>query len=201
MNVGVYYKFDLLSYLNRISIKNLELGRAGQSNFEFVSSSWTGKLLELEQLTIIGTTLNNLDFLINNTNLISLSLDDCKLSDISGLQCYSTLKNLNLANNKITNLENISKFTALGGLLSDGKNGVLNLSNNPIYDEYNYLNEDGSQMYEGDKPKKTQNVEELAKLKNSTQNLKQIILMPNGLIKDFSPLENLGWDKETGTFK
>ena len=198
---GKKINFDLLSYLNGISIKKLILcDLNSQENLDFKIESWTGKLLELEELIMAGTTLSNLNFLENNNKLVSLSLDTCKITDISGLKCYSTLKNLSLPNNKITNLANISEFTALGGNLTDGTKGLLNLSNNPIYDEYNYLDENGDPIYDGDKPKKTKNIEELAKLKQMATNLNQIILLPNEFIKDFSPLTSLGWNKDTGKF-
>ena len=148
-----------------------------------------------------GTTLKNLDFLQNNLQLENISLINCKIDDISGLKCYNTLKNLILSNNQITNLADISKFTHLGENYG-GVAGVLNLSSNPIYNTFHYTDENGDIIQNEDgTQKKTENIEELAKLKQNAKSLKTIILLPNEYIIDYGPLEKLGYDKNSGTFK
>ncbi len=212
IRAGNYLDYDLLSYLNKICVDEINFsGLSNQENFKFVKESWTGTLCNLKSLFITGTTLGDLSFLQNNTNLENLSLSSCKIKDISGLKCYSSLKNLDLSNNQITNLENLSQFIELGGwyqhfnkyggLASD--QGILNLSNNPIEEVYKHKTTDGKPIFEedGQTQKKTENLKELAKLKTTAPNLKTIILLPNELIKDYSPLTSVGWDKETGNFK
>ena len=199
---GKYLSYDLLQYLSRINVLELKLGSIpSQENFNFVPSSWTGNLENITSLTMTGTTLKNLNFLRNNSKLENLSLVNCKIEDISGLQCYETLKNLDLSSNNITNLAGMSNFTHLGEKVGETE-GILNLSSNPIYNTYNYMDENGGQMKNEDgSPKQTKNIEELSKLKENAKSLKKIILLPNNYIEDFGPLEKLGWNKNTGTFE
>lgn len=209
---GNFLDYDLLSYLNQINMNYIDFnGTGNQENFKFVRDSWSGTLLNLKGLIMTGTTLGSLDFLQNNMKLENLSLVSCKIKDISGLKCYGTLKNLDLSNNQITNLENLSKFSGIGlyyvKYSTSGNRissqGLVNLSNNPIEEIYKYRTADGKPILDDDgtTQKITDNLKELAELKKNATNLKTIILLPNELIKDYSPLTSIGWNKNTGNFE
>ena len=176
---GNYIDDDILSYLNKIDIGSIDFsGRSNQNNFKFVVSSWKDKLLNVKSIKMTGVNLENLDFLKDNTNLTELSLVDCHILDISGIENCVNLKKLNLSGttNGFSNLEPLKNMSVLE---------ELNLNNcNGIYDNYNDV----------------QNLEILANLhKNGTLN--KLYFSGNSSIIDWTTLTNIGWQQESGSFK
>ncbi len=179
IRVGNYIDDDILSYLNKIDIESIDFsGLSNQDNFKFVVSSWKDKLLNVKSIKMTGVNLENLDFLKDNTNLTELSLVDCHILDISGIENCVNLKKLNLSGttNGFSNLEPLKNMSVLE---------ELNLNNcNGIYDNYNDV----------------QNLEILANLhKNGTLN--KLYFSGNSSIIDWTPLTNIGWQQESGSFK
>ena len=179
IRIGEYVNDDILSYLNKIDIESIDFdGINNQDNFKFVVSSWKDKLLNVKSIKMTGVNLENLDFLKENTNLTELSLVDCHILDISGIENCVNLKKLNLSGttNGFLNLEPLKNMSVLE---------ELNLNNcNGIYDNYNDV----------------QNLEILANLhKNGTLN--KLYFSGNSSIIDWTPLTNIGWQQESGSFK
>ena len=179
IRLGIYINDDILSYLNKIDIESIDFsGLPNQDNFKFVVSSWKDKLLNVKSIKMTGVNLENLDFLKENTNLTELSLVDCHISDISGIENCVNLKKLNLSGttNGFSNLEPLKNMSVLE---------ELNLNNcNGIYDNYNDV----------------QNLEILANLhKNGTLN--KLYFSGNSSIIDWTTLTNIGWQQESGSFK
>ena len=179
IRIGEYVNDDILSYLNKIDIESIDFsGLSNQDNFKFVVSSWKDKLLNVKSIKMTGVNLENLDFLKENTNLTELSLVDCHILDISGIENCVNLKKLNLSGttNGFLNLESLKNMSVLE---------ELNLNNcNGIYDNYNDV----------------QNLEILANLhKNGTLN--KLYFSGNSSIIDWTPLTNIGWQQESGSFK
>ena len=179
IRLGIYINDDILSYLNKIDIESIDFsGLPNQDNFKFVVSSWKDKLLNVKSIKITGVNLENLDFLKENTNLTELSLVDCHILDISGIENCVNLKKLNLSGttNGFSNLEPLKNMNLLE---------ELNLNNcNGIYDNYNNI----------------QNLEILANLhKNGTLN--KLYFSGNSSIIDWTTLTNIGWQQESGSFK
>ena len=178
IRLGIYINDDILSYLNKIDIESIDFsGLPNQDNFKFVVSSWKDKLLNVKSIKMTGVNLENLDFLKENTNLTELSLVDCHILDISGIENCVNLKKLNLSGttNGFSNLEPLKNMSVLE---------ELNLNNcNGIYDNYNNI----------------QNLEILANLhKNGTLN--NLYFSGNSSIIDWTPLTNIGWQQESGSF-
>ena len=179
IRLGIYINDDILSYLNKIDIESIDFsGLPNQDNFKFVVSSWKDKLLNVKSIKMTGVNLENLDFLKENTNLTELSLVDCHILDISGIENCVNLKKLNLSGttNGFSNLEPLKNMSVLE---------ELNLNNcNGIYDNYNDV----------------QNLEILANLhKNGTLN--KLYFSGNSSIIDWTTLTNIGWQQESGSFK
>ena len=173
-----YISEDIISAMKDVNIKNIDFGGGtSQETFNFVASSWTNKLKNVTSITMRGINLQNLDFLSENTNLTSLSLIDCHISDISGISNCTKLESLDLSGTT-------NGFSSLQALENMNKLTTLNLNNcNGIYDTY------------GD----VKNLEILAKL-HKTGNLNTLKFTGNSSIIDWSPLTNLGWNKDTGNF-
>ena len=179
IRAGSYIDDDILSYLNKIDIGSIDFsGVSNQDNFNFVASSWKDKLLNTTSIKMTGVNLENLDFLKDNTNLTELRLIDCHISYISGIENCVNLKKINLSGttNGFSNLEPLKNMKLLE---------ELNLNNcNGIYDSYNDV----------------QNLEILANLhKNGTLN--KLYFSGNSSIIDWTPLTNIGWQQESGSFK
>ena len=179
IRAGSYINDDILSYLNKIDIGCINFsGLSNQDNFKFVVSSWKDKLLNTTSIKMTGVNLENLEFLKENTNLTELSLIDCHISDISGIENCTNLKKLNLSGttNGFSNLEPLKNMNLLE---------ELNLNNcNGIYDSYNNV----------------QNLEILADLhKNGALNT--LYFGGNSSIIDWTPLTELGWQQKFGSFK
>ena len=179
IRLGIYINDDILSYLNKIDIESIDFsGLPNQDNFKFVVSSWKDKLLNVKSIKITGVNLENLDFLKENTNLTELSLVDCHILDISGIENCVNLKKLNLSGttNGFSNLEPLKNMNLLE---------ELNLNNcNGIYDNYNNI----------------QNLEILANLhKNGTLN--KLYFSGNSSIIDWTTFTTIGWPQESGSFK
>ena len=85
-----------------------------------------GDLTEIVSLTIESCTgLSNLDFLAALTNLRSLTINDCEITDISALGNLSGLERLSLQGNQISNISVLAFIEELQ---------VLDLSQNQITD-------------------------------------------------------------------
>lgn len=179
IRAGSYIDDDILLYLNKIDIGSINFsGLSNQDNFKFVASSWKDKLLNTTSIKMTGVNLENLEFLKENTNLIELSLIDCHILDISGIENCVNLKKLNLSGttNGFSNLEPLKNMNLLE---------ELNLNNcNGIYDSYNNV----------------QNLEILVDLhKNGALNT--LYFGGNSSIIDWTPLTELGWQQKSGSFK
>ena len=173
-----YISEDIISAMKDVNIKNINFGGGtSQETFNFVASSWTNKLKNVTSITMRGINLQNLDFLSENTNLTSLSLIDCHISDISGISNCTKLESLDLSGTT-------NGFSSLQALENMNKLTTLNLNNcNGIYDTYGDI----------------RNLEILADL-HQTGSLTTLNFTGNSSIMDWSPLTNLGWNQSTGSF-
>ena len=70
-------------------------------------------MTNLETLVLSGNKVSNLEFLSNNNKLTYLCLDENPIEDISILSGLSNLKSLSIINCNLTNLNGIEKFTSL----------------------------------------------------------------------------------------
>ncbi|CAL6062091.1 leucine-rich_repeat domain-containing protein [Hexamita inflata] len=88
----------------------------------------------VEQLYIAEIVLSkcmNVRFTTNPSNLLYLSLQDCNISDISGLQYFTQLKKLQIANSPLRSLSHISELVDLLSLQITGSKltNVVGISN------------------------------------------------------------------------
>lgn len=132
---AVYLAFNQLDTLYPISKSAATLSildvsgntALSANNFYFLKDS---KLMQ--QLYLDGTMLFDLEILQNMTILERLSVMDCSISDLKGLEsCVSKLTYLNLAFNYITDI------SVLANLQSEGV--YLDLSFNNYIDDYSVL--------------------------------------------------------------
>lgn len=91
-------------------LKDLTIENCVGGQIQFIS-----KLNELTHLTIIGTpiTAEELPLIGNLPNLVELTLNDCRLSTVSGLENAVNLTYLDLGNNTIRNIEPLSAMSKL----------------------------------------------------------------------------------------
>ena len=94
------------------------------------------KLLYLRELKLTGSKIPSIaDLGTNFKNLVVLNLDNCNLSDLSGIVCLNNLVELSARNNKITDLfeidclSNSLKFLQLENNVIQDMENILFLSN------------------------------------------------------------------------
>lgn len=112
-----HVEIDLSGISRMKNLKTLSLNKVNAKDYQFLNG-----LNELENLSIIGFTAAKLPSLSNN-NLISLSLCEGDLSDLSILNDNTSLQYLSVSNNKFKDLSSTRSLSTLT---------VLDISNNPL---------------------------------------------------------------------
>ena len=115
-----------MSWLNRQCYETLTSLNLGETGFGAQDVSWVSSCKNLEQLTLDGIALGDLELCRSLKSLKWLSAIDCDLTSISGISGCDKLVTMLFAYNRIENLDGLSTPT------SEWRETVLDLSHNHL---------------------------------------------------------------------
>jgi hypothetical protein len=109
---GVFDKIKRPQFLQELIVKNMEIDLKDLVIFK-----------DLKHLTIKNCKVTNLD-VIKNLNLKSIKIVNCGLTDVNFLIDCDTIENVDIRNNKISDISNLLKMKNIKSFNAIGNHGI-----------------------------------------------------------------------------